>query len=579
MAKKKWTRVVIGLVCLVAVGNAWYARFASKQACKVLRMCIPMPIDSLDPAVSNRYHSAQMIHKVYDSLLEYHYLKRPFELRPNLVEGMPEISEDERIYTFKLKSGVFFHDDPCFPNGKGKELTSEDVVYTFKRLADPAVRSPFYCHFSDLIEGFSLLHEHFKEKADDYNFDIDGLKSIDRYTVQFTLTKPFPLFLNYITMPCGGIVSKDAVSYYQDEFVNHPIGTGPFVLKNYNPQDNRLVFLKNNNFRAKAYPSDASLEYQHLLGSAGKQLPLLDKVIVSIVAEDSTSWLLFKNRAIDLIHLSPECLGEVFDQDLNLSNQSKKDNIQLNSIVNTVSYYIGLNCEVPPLNNKKLRQAMSLAFDRERFNALFFKELGSMQHSFIPKDFLGYDKTYENPYHYDLEKAKRYLSELGYPNGEGLQPISLMTSTLPPMKMQAEFFAQCMKEIGIDVEIQPLLYPELLRRINERRYMLVALTWTPDFPDSASGMLSIIRDPNLGGGIYINDSAFNREYDQSILVKNEVERGKLYRALDLWATEQVPAIFIPTIPYYVLTYPHVKNYVIDQANCGDQVMYLDIDKS
>ena len=139
MLNTKWIKVVLGLFGVLLAVRFWKTKLPREDGTKVLNVVIPCNVDMLDPAVSTSAYSVSMMHGVYDGLLEYHYLKRPFELVPNLAQGMPRISEDGRVYTFVLKSGVFFHDDPCFSQGKGRELIAEVVVDSLKSLADPSV--------------------------------------------------------------------------------------------------------------------------------------------------------------------------------------------------------------------------------------------------------------------------------------------------------------------------------------------------------------------------------------------------------------------------------------------------------
>lgn len=578
MLNTKWTKVVLGLVGVLLVVKFWPTKLSRGDHSKVLNIMIPCGVDMLDPAISTSAYSVSMMHKVYDGLLEYHYLKRPFELVPNLVKSMPQLSEDGRVYTFVLKPGIFFHDDPCFSHGKGRELIAEDVVYSLKRLADPSVKSPFYTTFSTQIVGFEQLYRHLEKERGDYSFEIDGIKALDTYTVQFTLTKPCPLFLYNLAMSCCKIVAREAVDFYGADFINHPVGTGPFILKDYSPNDNKLVFVRNKRFRDKFYPTEAAEKYQHLLGPAGKKLPFLDKVVVHIILEDSTSWLQFKNKAVDILTVPPSVLGEVVDVvdgGMTLKGSLVEDNVVLHSGESFKIGYIGFNCFRAPLDNKKLRQAMSLAFDREAFNKTFLMGLGGVQHGFIPKDLSGYDPGFINPYHYDLDKAKKYLADAGYPNGKGLGPMVLMVSVGTQLKAYAEFFAKCMEKLGIKVEVQQLLFPELLRKLHAGQYMLSMLGWDVDYPDASSSLV-IFRWNDMGVASVCDDS-WNSRYDKSLLISDVGARAKEYSVLNAQIMELVPAIPIPKLPVICLSHGYVKNYAVDPAN-PNQTIYLDVEK-
>ena len=568
-------RVLFLCFCLALVVWLYPRQSGRVDEGKVVNLSLPVHPDSLDPAYTDIGYSIQVLSKSYETLLEYHYLKSPAELVPNLVESMPEVSEDGRVYTFTLKKGVFFHDDPCFEGGHGRELVAEDVVYSFKRIADPSVRSCYFGLFKDLIVGFEELHQHFKSNKGDYTLSVDGLRAIDRYTVQFKLKEPFSLFLHYITMNCASVVAKEAVDFYGESFLNHPVGTGPFILKDFSPQSNKLTLVRNEKFREKRYPGDASPECNHLLKEAGKKLPLLSKIVYHILPEESSRWLQFKRKAIDVFNISGDCLPDVFTEEGQLQEELRKEGVELCQAPSYRMMYVGFNCSKFPFANKKLRQAMSLAFDRVEFNRLFLKGMGKLPNSYIPECFLGYDPDYENPYNYDLEKAKQYLAGAGYPDGGGLSAISLIAPLGSSFKSQAEFFAKCMEKIGIKVEVQQLLYPELIRLIKRGQYDLSMSFWAPDYPDAASSMFAIIRHEDFTG-LFMNDTEFNEQYDASINLMDAEKKAAAYRALNVRAMELVPIILMPQLPTCALKQGHLKNFRID-LDRHDPELYWDID--
>ena len=566
----KWLIFGLSIVCIVKL---WPAKIIHDKKDKILHLPIPRPIDSLDPACTVNSCAIQLFSKVYEGLLSYHYLKRPFELIPNLAENMPTISKDGLVYTFTLKKGVFFHDNPCFPNGKGRELSAEDVVYSFKRIADPATRSPYFVNFKDIIVDFDQLYDHLKHHKGDYSFSILGIKAIDPYTVQFTLKKPFPLFLYYIAMSCGSILAKEAIDYYGDSFMNHPVGTGPFILDHFNPQDNKFVFVKNYKFRNKFFPTEASKVFQQLLGSAGEKVPFLDKIIYHLIPEEIPRWLQFKNKTIDLLPVSSDYLLDIFDDHSLLNEKLKQENIELHKIGRFMDTFVGFNCLKAPLDNKKVRQAMSLAFDRQTFNRLFLRNLGKTPNTFIHEGFLGYDETFVNPYDYNLEQAKKYLTKAGYPKGQGLPTISLLCAIGPALKAQAEFFAKCMEKIGIKIEIQQLIFPELCKKLDQHQYMLSMIHWMPDYPDAASTLFTLMRTGQ--SGINMGDIDFNKQYDNSIILRDLKQKEAAYKALNVLAIELTPAILLPQLPFYVLKHNYVKNFTMDMYNLGPE-LYWDV---
>ncbi|EQC51951.1 ABC transporter substrate-binding protein [Bacteriovorax sp. DB6_IX] len=240
---------------------------------KVLNLAVGSEIKGMDPIYANDRYSSNEIARIYERLLEYHYLKRPYTLVPNLAESLPVVSEDGMTYTFKIKKGVLFQDDPAFEGGKGRELTAEDFVYSIKRLADPKLQGLGWWLLDGKIKGLNEWRDKNAEKdVVDYSEAIEGLKAVDKHTLVFQLNKPFPQFLYSLAMPFTFVVAKEAVEKYGKEFLNHPVGTGPFMLKGkvFKQTSKRLEYVKNPTFRKKVFPSEASEEFKPMLADQEK---------------------------------------------------------------------------------------------------------------------------------------------------------------------------------------------------------------------------------------------------------------------------------------------------------------------
>ena len=420
---KKTIRIAAGV--LLGIALVWWfvkhKRTPQESQEKVLYLVSNAQIQELDPIRARDYYTIKQISQVYEGLLEYHYLKRPLTLVPNLAEAMPIISADQRVYTFKLRKGVFFQDDPCFKDEKGRELIADDFVYSFKRLADPKLQSLNFYFIDNKLEGLNEWREKTQQASvTDYAEEIAGLRALDRYTIQFTLKQPYPQFLYVLATWYGYVVPHEAVNYYGTEFINHPVGTGPFVIENFNPQDTKITFRKNLTFRDKRFPSEAAEEYRHMLSYAGKKLPFADKVVTHIITEEYPRWLKFKKGQIDAIDISRDQTTTTVVENGQLLPDLAEKGIQYAETLELGIHYIGINNDHPLFkNNQKLRQAMSLAFDGETYNQFFFKGSAILAQSLLPPGMAGYKADYINPYRtHDIEKAKKYLSEAGYPEGK-----------------------------------------------------------------------------------------------------------------------------------------------------------------
>jgi oligopeptide transport system substrate-binding protein len=547
---------------------------------KVLVTIIHSQVLGLDPIRIRDDYAVHEAAKVYEGLLDYHYLKRPFELIPNLAESMPDISADQLVYTFKIRKGVLFHDNPCFPPGKGRELTAYDFVYALKRLADPKLQSLNFWLLDNKLKGLNEWRQKYTDATTvDYTQEIEGIKAIDRYTLQFTLNQVYPQFLYALTMaPCYA-VAQEAVEYYGPEFTNHPVGTGPFLITYFNPQDTKIIYYKNPNFRDKRFPSEAAEKYQHMLvGYADKKLPFVDKIITYILPEEHPRWLKFQKGEVDIIDITRDHIASEVIRDGQLIPTIQERGVQLFQETVLGTSYIVFNNALPLFkDNLKLRQAISMAVDGEKYNNLFFKGSAMLAQSILPPGLAGYRPEYSNPNRvYDLQKAKQYLAEAGYPAGKGLPEITLDISSTTDARQKGEFFQACMKEIEINIKLIPNIFPELVKKINKKATMLHSIAWTAEYPD-AENFYQLLYGPNQANGIGSNfdDPAFNDLYEKASLMTDSPARTLLYEQLNQMAAEKVPLIYMLHFPNLVLYQGWVKNYTFPDCICGIE-QYFDV---
>ena len=201
---------------------------------KVLRLGLRSAETGFDPAQINDLYSRQVTAHIFEGLYTYDHLARPYKLKPLTAEGRPESSPDFKVWTIRIKPGIHFADDPAF-GGKPRELVAADYVYTFKRFFDPALKSPAYNSLAeDGIVGLEALRaEALKNKQPfDYGREVEGVKALDRYTLRFMLANPRPRFVNTLAdSSIFGAVAREVIERYHDDLMAHPVGTGPYQLK------------------------------------------------------------------------------------------------------------------------------------------------------------------------------------------------------------------------------------------------------------------------------------------------------------------------------------------------------------
>ena len=576
--------IIIVASLLLTIGVIFYFKRKRTReiipAEKVLTIALPSQVKSIDPIkVVDRY-SFDIVSKVYEGLLDYHYLKRPLELVPNLAEAMPDISADSLTYTFKIKKNVRFHDDPCFQEGKGRELNAYDFVYSFKRIADPNSQSLKFSLIDNVIKGINTWHDKNSTViTTDYVEEIEGIKALDKYTLQLILERPCPNFLYLLTMAPFYVVAREAVDYYGEEFSNHPVGTGPFILPDFKPQDIKIVCQKNPTFRDKFFPSEAAEEYKHMLDYAGKKLPFVDKVVSYILPEEQTQWLKFQKGELDIMEIPLSIVANILTPDGKLSLHKDK-NVKFTCNKSLATTFVVFNSFNPLFkNNIKLRRAMSLAFDKKRYNELFHNSLAILAESILPPGLPGYIDNYINPYGtYDLQRAQKYLTEAGYPGGKGLPEITLDITSNTETRHKGEFFQDCMKKIGIDVILVQNIFPELLKKIDNNQTMLYTMGWEAAYPD-AEIFFQILYGKNEQAGIRcrFRDAEFDSLYEKIFSIPQSPAKTKLYEQLNKIAAEKVPFIYV-NHPEITTGYQGwIRNYTYVGCTSGANEQYVDID--
>jgi ABC-type transport system substrate-binding protein len=548
---------------------------------KVLNLAVTAEIKGMDPIYANDMYSSNEVARVYEGLLQYHYLKRPYTLVPNLAEEMPTVSKDSLTYTFKIRKGVLFHDDAAFPKGLGRELVAQDFVYSIKRLADPKLQSLGWWLLQGKLVGLDDWRKKYAEKDKvDYGEVVEGVKALDKYTLQFKLKKSFPQFLYALAMPFTYAVAKEVVDKYGKEFLNHPVGTGPFILPVFT-QSNKITYTKNPKFRDKYYPAEASEEFNtpYYLADAGKKLPLVNKIVVNIMKEQQPRWLNFQKGKLDVLGIPKDNFDTAVTPDRGLTDQMAKKGIELIKSINLDVTYIAFNHDDPLFKNVHLRRAMSMAYDPVKSNKLFYNNLAVVAQSLVPPGIAGQIKGYTNPYvGPNIEGAKKMLAKAGYGEGLGLPEITYDTASATISRQMGEFFKKQMALIGIKVKVVTNPWPQLQEKITKRKVQVFGIAWGADYPD-AENFLQLLYGPNRAPGANgsgYDNPEFNRLFEVSSLMQDSPERTALYEKMYRIAAEQMPWIFGVHRQNFILRHGFLKNYVASDFDQGS-AQYLNID--
>lgn len=470
-------------------------------------------LNSLDPALSSNLYANMVVPNIYETLLEYHYLKRPLELEPLLAASLPTVSKDGLTYTFKLKQGVKFHDSEAFKDGKGRELVAQDFIYSWRRLADPKTKAEGWWIFDGRIKGFNEWREQLIAGKANYDTPIEGLQTPDDYTIVIKLTRPY-YQLNYVlAMAYAAPVPKEAVDKWGEEFMNHPVGTGPYKFVSW-IRGNKVELERNPEWHGQNYPSEgeATDKENGLLEDAGKPMPFTDRLVFHEITEDQPAWLSFMKGKIDFAGIPKDSFDDAIENK-QLKPALAEKGMRLIIYPYMDFTYTGFNMEDPLLGkNRDLRLALCYAYDEQPTIAKFYNGRAITAHSPIAPSMEAYEEDFKNPCkETNLEKAKEHLKKAGYPDGKGLPVLEYNYPGSTTGRQMAEYVANQYAQIGVKLNLVSHSWPQFQDRLRTKKAQIFGLAWSADYPDPEN-MLQLLYGKNVSPGPN-NTNYSNKEYD------------------------------------------------------------------
>lgn len=568
------------LLIALAVGAYGVSRFfAPPRDPNTLFTIYVSSIRSLDPTLIADVGTSDIMGHVWETLYNYRYGGKADELFPQLAADFPKISPDKLTYTIPLRRGIRFYDPQkrIWPDGIGPELTAKDVVYSWKRFADFHSAAPSY---STVFQGnlvglddFNAYTEKTEAAAVDYDRPVEGLVALDDHTVQIKLTQPIPNFLQLTAYLGAAVVSRDAVEKLASRGLTmkeNPIATGPYCLEEYLP-DQRLTLRANPIYRGR--PDVDAAEGAKL--KPEDRLPHIQRIQFDYTLELLPAWHLFLQKRYDVMSIPKETYASAINPktgELNPDLAAK--GIVLLKRPDPGLYYVQFNMTDPVLGkNKPLRQAMSLALDRERFIRVYRNGRGSPATGIFPPDASLFDPAYASPWcKFDPEAAKKKMLEATLVNGGPLPPLKLqMGDTDTDSRQYAEFFCRCWAAIGLNVTPEYNTYAHYLELLDAKSYQITYTGWVPDYPDEKTYLrlfdATLTKPPGSNTCGYVNDT-YQHALEQSLTLDRSPDRDKLYLQMRNILDDDLPVapMFYPQI--HSLRYNWVTGYQIPLFNSG-----------
>jgi ABC-type transport system substrate-binding protein len=634
-------------------GEAWNDPYpAAERGKSILYTSFVSRPKHLDPVQSYTEDEAQFTQQVYEPLLQYHYLKRPYELIPLTAVDIPKPRSIEggkfTVYEVRIKPGIRYQPHPAFvpenlkleasridglkspyqlPTGT-RELVADDYIYQIKRLAHPRLHSPIYGLMAEYIVGMADFAKRLKSAdtkqgwLDLRKYGLKGVERVDMHTFRVTLNGSYPQFVYWLAMPFFAPVPWEADQFFSQPGMEQknftldwwPVGTGAYMLTENNPNA-RMVLERNPNFHGEVYPGEGEPEDAGtgLLADAGKPLPFIDKLVFSREKEGIPYWNKFLQGYYDTSGIGSDQFDQAvrvsIEGDTNVTPEMEAKGIRLSTSVETTIGYIAFNWLDPVVGGqkgtesaeraRKLRHAISIAFDVEEQISIFANGRGIAAQGPIAPEIFGYREGREgiNPVVYDwvdgkperksIEVARRLLAEAGYPGGRDAktgQPLVLYLDTVvrgAGDKASFDWMRRQFEKLSIQLVIRDTDWNRFQDKIRKGDTQIFRLGWNADYPDPENflfllhGPQSRAKSQGENAANYANPQ-FDALFEKMKNMPNSPERQKMIdRMVDI-ARVDAPWIWGVNPKKYSLRHSWIAN---DKPNtmARNNMKYLRID--
>ena len=534
-------RLVVVIAC-----TAFWATGA--HAIKTLNLAVNAAESTFDPAASDDIPSSDLIVMMIEPPLQYDYFARPVALASR-TSDLIESSTDGKSFTLRVKPGIFFTPDAAF-NGKPRELVAADYVYSFTRLLDPKVASPYYYLFENRLLGAGVARKD-AEITGRFNYDaeITGLRALDRYTFRVELNKPdFEFVYNFTTTPFAA-VAREVIEKYRNEqnrVREHPVGTGPFMLGQWQ-RSSKIELIRNPSYREDFVPTPTTDADKKLAqATMGKRAPRVDRIVVNVLEESLPRVLAFQNGELDRLDVPRDLSDRMFGKNT-LKPEFIAKGINHQRAMEPLLGFNYFNMEDPivggySLEKNALRRAVLLAYDTEREIAAVYKGQAELAQQLVPPGLSGHDPKLKLRPAYDPALANALLDRFGYKDCDGdgfreapgCKPLKITRSSTADGKgrLQEEIWKKSMNAIGIRVEFFSQKWPDLIEMSRTGKLQMWGWSWIAGGP-GGDGFVSLLVSRNINA---INDMKFNlpeydRLFDESAKLPSGPARDRIYRAL------------------------------------------------
>lgn len=471
---------------------------------KVFRYNSANGISSLDPAFARTQENIRAVNQLFNGLVQ---LNENLEIEASLAKSW-SISEDGKLYTFKLRNDVLFHKHPLFKSEESRKLKASDFEYSFNRIIDPSIASDGAWIFNGIVDS------------------TDAFKALNDSVFQIKLRKPFAPFLNMLSMAYCFVVPEVIAEIQAEEFGKHPVGTGPFLFANWE-EGIKLNFIKNQ---------------EYFESSPDREIPIIDAVSISFVQSKQTALLQLVQNQLDIFTgLESSFKDEILSAKGEL-NPKYSANFELLKVPFLNTEYLAFNVEDPksPFLDPNLRLAINYAINREDMVTYLRNGVGiAANGGFTPKGLPSHLKS--TGILADVDKAKSYLSKV-----QNLPNKLILTTTKDYLDL-CVLVQKDLKAIGLNIQIDVVPSSLLKQQKSAGEVFFFRSSWIADYPDGENYMACFYsknKAPNGPNYTRFHHEEFDRLYEELIQSINADEKINLIQEMEQILAKELPYVLL-----------------------------------
>ena len=524
-------------------------------------------IKNLFPHNITDAYSYRVASQIYEGLFKFD--PETLEVTKGLVEDY-QVDESGTIYTFRLKEGVFFHDNPCFAGGQSREMKAKDVKYCFTKLCTKNINNQNFSIFKGILKGADKYYAASTgNKVPD--FPVEGIRVKDEYTIELELVEPNSLLTVNLARPACFIYPEEAEKKYGIDMRIHAVGTGPFSLNVDDvEEDISIILKKNSNY--------------HIKDEFGNQLPYLDAISIQFIKDKKTELFEFRKGNLDMIYRLPtEYIIEILEETMPGAN-GEYSQFQLQRSPEMMTQFLTLNNQKGVFKDKNARKAFNFAIDRTKILDFVLNGEGYApgNHGITPPVFSNYNIESVKGYSLNIDSARYYLNKAGYREGRGFPKLKFLLNAEGERNtnVAVEIQKQLKDHINVDVELQILPFAQLLEKSYSGDYNILRAAWVADFP-SPENFLWVFSSKDVPNSLneasypnvarYINQN-FDKYYEDALKAKSIPEANEYFKKAEIQLMEDAPVIILWYDEGYRLIQSFVKNFP------NNPMQYRDIGK-